>query len=158
MDAPNARPGVPDRLTVSSRSFGGGPEMQHILPEHRYPMHMSDSMLAQPAAADLEHSRYTPRDMRQQIRRPRPPHVSRSRHRSSETPSKANISPLSRRMSRRCSALSTARATPSTRNCDRLSSPKVCQGHTKRGTRCTRPLDRVKSITWEADLRSNTSC
>ena len=62
------------------------------------------------------------------------------------TPSKANISPLSRRTSRRCSALSTARATPNTRNCDRLR-PKVCQGHTKRGTRCTRPLDRVKSIT-----------
>ena len=25
--------------------------MQHILPEHRYPMHVSDSMLAQAAAA-----------------------------------------------------------------------------------------------------------
>jgi hypothetical protein len=73
--------------------------MQHILPEHRYPMHVADGMLAQPAAADLEHSRYTPRDIRQQIRRTRPPHVSRLRHRSSETPSKANISPLSRRMS-----------------------------------------------------------
>ena len=65
-------------------------------------------------------------------------------------PSKANISFLSRR----CSALSTARATLNTRNCDRPSSPKVCQGHTKLGTRCTRPLDRVESITLEADLRS----
>ena len=43
--------------------------MKHILPEHRYPMHVADSMMAQPAAAALEHSRYTPRDIRQQIRR-----------------------------------------------------------------------------------------
>ena len=34
--------------------------MQHILPEHRYPMHVADSMMAQPAAAALEHSRYIP--------------------------------------------------------------------------------------------------
>ena len=70
---------------------------------------------------------------------------------------KANISPPSRY----CAALSTASATPNTRNCDRPSSSKVCQERTKRGTRCThgctRPLDRVKSFILEVNLRCNTS-
>ena len=56
---------------------------------------------------DLEHSRYTPRDIHQQIRRTCPPHVSRSRHRSSAPParcppSKVNISPLRRLLSDPC--------------------------------------------------------
>ena len=73
------------------------------------------------------------------------------------TPVQRHISPPSR-YTVHCAALSTASATPNTRNCDPPSSPKVCQERTKRGTQCTRPRDRVKSFILEAGLRCNTSC